>query len=144
MAGARLTYIEGADTLQRRVRRLLRQLAHPKPAFAAIGEHLIESHERRIAQGQSPDGTPFAPLSPEYRATKERHADRVLVLDDILRTTLAYQATDKGLEFGSNRIYAATHQFGAPGRGIPARPFLGTSPDDEDEIVAIIGDFLGL
>lgn len=43
---------------------------------------------------------------------------------------------------GTNKIYAATHQFGDPNRNIPARPFLGIGQDDRDEILDIIKNHL--
>lgn len=57
---------------------------------------------------------------------------------------------------GSNLIYAAVQQFGAgkgqfgnmangspiPWGNIPARPFLGISPEDETNILALIADFI--
>ena len=41
-----------------------------------------------------------------------------------------------------NLVYAATHHFGAPRRGIPARPFLGVSSDARAVIFQSIVDHL--
>ncbi|MDX8377214.1 MAG: phage virion morphogenesis protein, partial [Mariprofundales bacterium] len=74
-----------------------------------------------------------------------------LQLSGALRLNLAYNADNNGLEFGSNAIYAATHQFGAdkgafgsgvPWGDIPARPFLGFSDNDKDDIIDIIYDHI--
>lgn len=52
------------------------------------------------------------------------------------------------VEWGTNVVYAAIHQFGgAAGRKdrrvtIPARPFLGVSNEDRTELLAIINDHL--
>lgn len=63
-------------------------------------------------------------------------------------------STDHGKDFaeiGTNRVYAPTHQFGAqkgefgtssrggpiPWGDIPARPYLGISPADESDILAL-------
>ena len=57
-----------------------------------------------------------------------------------LHDTLRYQASASGVEIGTDRIYGATHQFG---RGnIPARPFLGLSAGDRQDILAIVRDHL--
>ena len=79
-------------------------------------------------------------------------ADELITLRDLLR----YQAHGDRLEFGTDRIYGAVHQFGetaAEGRGsrhrrggawgdIPARPYIGLSSDDESEIEQIVADHL--
>ena len=113
-----------------------------QPVFADIGEYLLLAHDERWARQEDPDGSPWAPLSPRYAARKKKNPDLILVLDGFLRDTLAYNATASGLEFGSNRIYAATHQFGDDSRNIPARPWLGISADDETEILDILQDHL--
>ncbi len=114
-----------------------------EPAFAEIGEYLLESHAERFSLEVAPDGTPWEPLAPATLANKAD--DRILQEEGFLRDTLAYQVTGAELLFGTNRIYGATHQFGREEDGIPARPYLGiaTSPwNDEDEIVAILKDHL--
>lgn len=125
----------------REVRRVLRALERAtgnlRPAFLEIGEALLQSHEERWSQEQSPEGEPWAPLSPRYQVRKKKHRDEILLLDETLRDTLRYQAGRDSLAFGTDRIYGATHQFGAPERGIPARPFLGLSGADK-----AIGDIL--
>jgi phage gpG-like protein len=51
-----------------------------------------------------------------------------------------YNAHNSGLEFGSNRVYAATHQFG---RGkIPVRPFLGLGVGDRLEVLRLIEEWI--
>jgi phage virion morphogenesis protein len=84
-----------------------------KSVFADIGEHLLISHTERWAQEQAPDGTPWADLSPDYRARKPKNKDKKLVLDGYLRDLLRYQASDTELLFGTDRPYGAVHQFGA-------------------------------
>lgn len=53
-------------------------------------------------------------------------------------------------QIGSNKVYAAMHQFGGvtapnsmiPGKAIPARPFLGLGEDDQEEILDIVRGYL--
>ena len=78
------------------------------------------------------------------------------------------RATEEGAEVGTNLVYAATHQFGASGRviraknkpylafeyhgrtirkkqvtvNIPARPFLGISDEDRQEIKSLVEEAL--
>lgn len=126
------------------------------PALRAWGEQLLISHRERFAQQVGPDGQPWAPLSPAYRAEKRRNVDKVLTLDGYLRGTLRYLAGDQGLTFGTDRVYGAVQQFGArkgqsgttragapiPWGDIPARPFLGLSDNDMAAGMKIIGDYV--
>lgn len=108
--------------------------------FTDIGEGLLNSHRDRFERQESPDGEPWAPLSPKYRARKKKNADKILVLEGFMRDTLAYNADGSGLELGTNRIQGATMQFGDEDRNIEARPFLGVSADDEAMILDILSD----
>lgn len=114
-----------------------------------IGEYLVRSHDERW--GKSPDGQPWATLSPWYAARKaeKRPNAPTLVWDEHLRR-LQYEVHGDTLVVGSDRKYAAAHQFGMskgyagrtkhgvpiPWGDIPARPFLGLSDADETEILA--------
>lgn len=140
MAGASITLdYDNRDALAY-LRRLGERIDDLSPLFGQIGDYLIESTQGRFASQQAPDGTPWAPLSPRYQARKRKNADRILVLDAILRDTLAYNAGPQELEFGTNRIYGATHQLGRD--EIPARPFLGTSADDDVEILLLLREYI--
>jgi phage virion morphogenesis protein len=122
--------------------RQLADAARARPALVDFGEYLLGSHESRFQIGVSPEGDPWAPLNNAYRARKlkKKGHDRILIYDGFLKDTLTYDATDAELRFGSNRIYAATHQFGDPARHIPARPFLGFSAADLAELEDILAE----
>lgn len=136
------------DEIQRWLAELEHGVEHLNPALAEIGEYLLDAHHKRWAQEQSPDGDPWAPLSP-VTIERKGHGD-ILRDSDTLRGQLAYQLGDDELLFGSNLEYAAMMQFGGttspnsmiPNKPIPARPFLGTSADDDAEILAILSDHL--
>lgn len=184
MAGASISIEYEAGKALTFLRRLGEHIDDLSPLFGQIGDHLIESTQDRFAAQQAPDGTPWAPLSPAYARRKKKNADKILVLDAILRDTLAYNAGPRELEFGTNRIYGAIHQFGGKiqhaarsqqayfrqdGRTglvgnrfvsksrsnfaqwvtigahtteIPARPFLGISAEDENEILKLLRDYV--
>ena len=110
--------------------------------FQDLGESLLNSTRARFSQMAAPDGTPWAALSPAYRKTKPKHKDLVLTLNGYLRGTLAYQASPHALRLGSPMVYAAQHQFGNPARHLPARPFLGLSEADRQEILATLRDWM--
>lgn len=144
MAGAALT-INVVEINDREVIAALRRLqaagANMEPVFQTIGERLLINTRARFGKQISPEGVAWAPLSPAYRAAKKKNPDKILTARGYLHDTLRYQASASGVEFGTDRIYGATHQFG---RGnIPARPFLGLSEGDRQDILAIVSDHLG-
>lgn len=114
-----------------------------KALFEAIGEILKISTDERFDKQAAPDGTPWETLSRGYQAYKRRRGfdERILHKRGELRNTLRAQATDYSVAFGSDRKYAAIHQFGGRFRAfgkyparMPARPYLGLSDADVQEI----------
>jgi phage virion morphogenesis protein len=89
------------------------KMGNVDPVLRNIAEEvLFPSTERRFRSQVSPEGAKWDELSPEYQARKKRNADKILTLYGYLRETMAYQLAAGGLEFGSDRKYAARHQFG--------------------------------
>ncbi|WP_018169099.1 phage virion morphogenesis protein [Thioalkalivibrio sp. ALMg9] len=142
MAGVNVRYEIRDDRVRRALEALGRRAARMDAPLRAIGEDLQLSHRDRFDQQISPEGHPWAPLSPEYQERKARRADEVLVLNTYLRDTLRYDVAAGRLEFGTDRVYGATHQFGDDARGIPARPWLGLSDADEQSAVRTLLDYL--
>lgn len=142
MAGA---YIEIEDgQVLAAINRLIDLGARPEPALKEIGEALLQSTERRFRSQAAPDGQPWAPLSPAYARRKARkgRGDLLLVYNGYLASTLRYQVSGDELMVGSDRQYAAVHQFGNPDQNIPARPFIGLSADDRTDILEILNEHL--
>ncbi|QLB15881.1 phage virion morphogenesis protein [Mannheimia granulomatis] len=140
--------------LSRLIDKAVERLSRPKLMFAEMGEELLAIHFARFTAQKAPNGTPWQPLKDWYRESKKKNADKILTLDGHLSGTLRYQASDTGVVFGSDRPYAAIHQFGGTiatknakalnvqGRPvksvtIPARPWLGLSADDEQRLIDI-------
>ena len=125
------------------------------PAMQDIGEYLLRMTRDRFVQEEDPEGVAWKPLSGSAKARKKRNADKILTRDGYLRD-IVIRASRDSVRVGSPRIYSGTHQFGAEkgsfgstGRGspipfgdIPARPFLGSSDDDREELTDILRDFL--
>ncbi|MCC2096556.1 MAG: phage virion morphogenesis protein [Hyphomicrobiales bacterium] len=143
--------IEDQD-LQAELTRMIAQMGDLRPFHLNVGEHLLNSVDDRFQGQHDPKGAPWKPLAP---ATAAKRVARGQVPLTILRArghlagSFAYQAGAHQVEIGSNLVYAAIHQFGGQaGRGrkvtIPARPILGLSPADEQEIVEIGKDHLNL
>lgn len=142
MAGASISidYEFPDKEIAARLRKLVDAGEDLEPAFIDIGEGLLNSTDDRWEQQVDPDGNPWEPLDPKYQARKEKNADKILVLEGFMRDTLAYNTSPNSMEMGTNLIQGATHQFGDDDRGIPARPFLGVSEDDEQMIQDILQD----
>lgn len=129
----------------------------------AIAEGLRTSTVERFRSEESPEGTKW---KPSIRATEKN--GKTLTMSAALKNSIHAQADASGAAVGTNLIYAATHQFGDErtiraknskylrfqigGKWvsvpsvrvkIPARPFLGISQEDEDEIRAILEEVLG-
>jgi phage virion morphogenesis protein len=139
MAGATIeVQIDDAAVIERLQR--LSRIGDVDPALEDFGTYLLDSHEFRFQLEVSPEGEPWELLNPAYRRRKLAAGgpDRILTFSGDLRETLRYQVGGGELRFGTDRPYGATHQFGDFDRGIPARPFLGLSEDDEAELADIL------
>ena len=148
MAGAHIDVdVVGLERVQRVLARLSETAQDTDPILRDIGEHLLNSTRDRFATEAGPGGTPWEPLDPGYaeEKRKRRPVAGLLVYDDLLRGQLAYVVSGGELALGTNRPYGARQHFGFTGPDSlgrtfdhPARPWLGVSPDDEAEIVAIL------
>jgi phage virion morphogenesis protein len=157
--------------VQKALQDLSGKVKNPSPVMKAIGEYVIRSTEDRFqSEGPAPDGTPWAPLKPSTLARK-RHS-KILTESGHLRGSNRYQLMGQNaVAIGTNRVYAAIHQLGGrtaarlilptrkkalfwpgaahpvksvrhPGSVIPARPYLGLSSRDSEQIVGIVRDYL--
>lgn len=132
----------------------------PAPALGVVGNDLVVSTQERIRAERSPEGGGWPALNPGYAATKR--ASGMLQASGALIRSLTSQVEGSTLRVGTNRIYAAIHQFGgtitakegkrlafrlgksqvfARSVTIPARPYLGISKEDQVEIIATLEDF---
>jgi len=101
----------------------------------------IESQTRRrvLVEKTAPDGTPWAPWSPGYAAT--RGGGQSLLMDSGQMVMSLYQRVEShAVVVGTNKVYAADHQFGKD--RLPARPFLGFSDDNLRDLESVATDYL--
>ncbi len=110
----------------------------------AIGAEVESQTRRRIEEGgPDPDGTPWEEWSDAYAGT--RHAGHsLLVGEGDLLDSIQFITRGAEVEVGTNLIYGAIHQFGGDevGMNIPARPYLGLSPDNEADLLGVVEDFI--
>ena len=123
--------------IRRALQRLQRQTRQMRPVFASIGEELIPSHEKRWAEGVDAQGKPWTPLKPA--TLKRKRTNRMLFEEGDLLRGPVYRASNQVLAFGISDFKAPFHQFGTT-RGLPARPLLGLSKQDQQGIIDIILD----
>jgi phage virion morphogenesis protein len=133
-------------------------------ALKNIGQQLVKSTRRRFDQQKSPSGQPWKPLNPEY--ARGKRGTKILQEQGMrggLLGSITYEVGPDSVTIGTNKVYAAAHQFGATilprtadvlvfrmgGKvvfarkvTIPARPFLGISAEDRAEIVQVVGDHI--
>lgn len=142
----------------RRLNELQRDTEDLSPAMREVAAFLQERTLQSFDAESAPDSKPWAPLAPSTlrQKRKEGYADTILQRTRNLRDSIHARSDYRSATAGTNEEYAAIHQFGgeidiparaaAAGFGsisahtitIPARPFLGFGPGDEDEIVDII------
>lgn len=141
---------------------LAARTANPRGLWENVGVYLETSTQQRFMEGRGPAGSVW-PQS--LRARLE--SGRTLIDSARLMQSITSNATDSGVEAGTNVIYAAIHQFGGTvraktakglrfriGKGkdapwatkqsvtIPPRPFLGVDEGDEAAILDIARDWI--
>lgn len=131
---------------------------------AALAETVRESTLERFRQSRDPSGQKWK-TSIRAAAT----GGRTLIASSQLRLSIKSYSDETGFAVGTNVKHGATHQLGEPGRTIraktkkglrfqvggqwvtkkqvkvkiPARPFLGLSEGDMQEIKATVEEFVG-
>lgn len=126
----------------------LDDLSDPMNDIAAVLESATEGAFE--AEADPVTGQAWASLSDAYlRASPKRQGGKMLqVSAGGLAASVTADSGDFWAAIGSNKIYAAIHQFGgtddmpAGPAGIPARPYLGVSREDEQSMLGILGEYL--
>ena len=131
----------------------------------AIGAGLVEVTQARFESESEPLGGKWQALNPAYAMIKR--GPGILRASLVLQRYITFATAGNQVTVGSNRIYAAVHQFGATirpknaralvfrlGRAgprggkssglvhaksvtIPARPYLGFGPKDQREVLEV-------
>lgn len=116
-----------------------------------IGSLIEDQTKRRISDEKtSPEGEPWAPWSSAYAESLTRrnriNPRSLLVGAPNLLPSIQNYTEGTLIKVGTNMVYGAIHQFGGdPARGharIPARPYLGLSPENATEIEDLVIDRL--
>lgn len=138
------------DGYKRAINSAIKQYTDLTPHMRAIGDYLESVTDERFDNQRSPNGKRWAALSPAYARRKAKDPRRkkgagILVLTGQMRKDIKRKATKNSVEVGvkdsasaQTKAKASAHQYGAPKRNIPARPFLGITNEDKKEILGIL------
>jgi phage virion morphogenesis protein len=129
-----------------------------------IGLAVVKQTRRHFEQQRDPEGQAWAPLNPDY--AKGKRGTKILEEQGMaggLEGSITSVVHPGYVEIGTNKVYGAIHQFGGtirPRSGeflvfklggktvlarkvtIPARPYLGLSPQDKAELLDIVEDHI--
>lgn len=123
-----------ADTasVERALTRLRRRIGNLQPVMQIVGETVASSTKLRFNKEQAPDGKAW---KKSQRAIRE--GGTTLIDTGRLRGSIISVADDDGVDIGTLDVpYGPFHQLGT--RRMPARPFLGLSDNDEDDVLRIL------
>lgn len=109
----------------------------------AAGDLVADQVRARIESGdrEAPDGSDWPDWSEAYEKTRGSQQEMLLNQGDLLNS-IQHAISGASVDVGSNLVYAATHQFGDPGRNIPARAYLGLSADNESDLMDLVEDIV--
>lgn len=134
---------DAVGRLNRRISELAARLTDFRPLLESVGAEIESQTRRRISEeNAAPDGTPWQPWSDDYAET--RHGGHSLLEGEgELLDSIQYLVEGDRVVVGTNLVYGAIHQFGGDEVGIPipARPYLGIGPENEEDLEAVINDW---
>lgn len=168
MTGARIQATFNDGPAQAAIRRL----GGVRPGLLkAFGVALVEDTNQRFERGVDPTGAAWAGLHPAYAMIKR--GPGILRESRMLQRSITSAVNGNSVIVGSNRVYAAVHQFGAtirPKNGkrlafrlgrvgprggkssgmvfaksvtIPARPYLGIGKSSREAIMDVLDHEIG-
>ena len=181
MAGVALIEIETDDRIGPYLEQTLARLGRLQPAMSAIGEivrtSIVRSFER---EGRPVTWRKLSAVTEKLRKTSHPILRRQGFAGGLMGS-INVRATDDSVTIGTNKAYAAVHQFGAkkgafgtveaqvkehvrrlkrgkktrrvtvkahtrkmtlPWGDIPARPFMAVQPEDWEEMLAALSDYI--
>jgi len=166
MAAAQVSFdLKEVDAVRKTLAEAVLDSGGRQRLLQSIGVEMETQTKERFDTQRSPEGDSWKALAQRtkdyYRSNGKGHRG-ILVGEGLLRDSITSEVQQAGWSVlvGATMEYAAAHQFGAaitpktakalavPGYGmlkkvtIPARPYLGVSPNDAREIASIAAAFL--
>jgi phage virion morphogenesis protein len=131
--------------------RMTRRMGKPEPGLKRVGDYVKGLSQQAFKDQADPTTherwSELSDVTIELRRNKSREGTEILRDAGHLLKSIHKIITGKNkVAIGSNKVYAAIHQFGGttssrsmiPGKKIPARPFLGFDKRGEKEIERIM------
>ena len=133
--------ISGMEAVNANLQAIDRRAGNLRPLFFEIGEDMVEVTNKRFETATDPDGAQWIKNSDVTLANKS--GSKPLTDHGNLAASIHYNPpSNDSVEFGSNAVQAAMMQFGGTKAefptlwgDIPARPFLGLSDADKQNIL---------
>jgi len=146
--------------LDRAIHKACRNMAERQELMSSIGEALVSGAVLRFSMEEDPEGRKWQP-------SRRAQTTGGQTLNDTgrLRDSIDYATTPETVLVGTNAKYARIHQLGGKIRPkskkrlkfkgiggedvfakeitIPARPFIGISADDLEEVKETIAEYMG-
>lgn len=116
------------------------------PAMETIAAELLEISHGAFANESDPtSGAGWVPLKASTLAQRAKtgHDGPILQKSGNLLLRVQTDSNENAAEIGAGVEYGLIHQIGsAPNQGIPARPFVGASPEDLNSFEDILSDHI--
>lgn len=150
-------YVQGQEKLQKWIERVKAKSADNTELYRQLGDILLEGTHNRFETGKAPDGRPW------QKSWRAKSGGKTLLDTGRLRNSIFVKLHQNGASLSTNAKYARMMQNGGVIRAknggyltfrtpmggwvkkkqvvIPARPFLGVSEDDAQEMLNKIIDY---
>lgn len=141
MSGAMLTWnLKDTKSLEAKLEKMSR--VNTSALLESLAEEVEDQTRERFDTKRGPD-SPWPEWSETYKISRPGSGGSLLQKEGGLLNSITHNLNGDEVEVGSNLIYAATHQYGdEEKRKIPARPYLGITPENEADLAQIAEDFL--
>lgn len=118
-----------------RITRIERQLQSPGTLKRQVGQLLTRQTRRRLLEEKrSPDGKPWEPWTDKYAASRKPQHSLLIDSREMLNSIKSTVRGEDIVAVTSDTPYAAKQNR--------ARPFLGVSPDNREEIDELVQSWL--
>lgn len=122
------------EELQDKLERLSKALENKTPLLRRIANTMQNTIEESFDKQASPFGEKWKPNAP--KTLQKKRGNKILIQSGLLSQSFTQKVTGNSAQVGTNKSYAAIHQFGGKaGRGkkvsIPARPFIPIKSNGE-------------
>ncbi len=122
-----------------------RKVGDFKSPLTDIGLYLERTTKRRFDTETDPNGVPWKPLSISTLSRKKKGLN-ILTDGGLLKASVEVRVSSDSVTILSPMEYAIYHQTGTKNKDksprMPARPFIGASTKDIQNILGILSDYL--